>query len=109
LRKEADIAVEFHFNAALGPATGIEVLCKPSKKALAQKIAKVMHEITGLPLRGDAGWKADNSGAHHRLGFCEAGGLIIEVAFISNEGDMKAYENNFRLLAEGIATVLVVP
>jgi N-acetylmuramoyl-L-alanine amidase len=106
LARKADIAVEFHFNAGPPHAAGIEVLSKPSKKLLAQKIAGAINRATGLTLRGDKGWKADNSGHHHRLAFCEAGGLIVEVCFISNKSDMLAYKNNFAKIAENLAEVL---
>lgn len=106
LARKAHIAVEFHFNAGPVKATGIEVLSKLNKKPLAQKIAGAIHKATGLVLRGESGWKADNSGQHHRLAFCEAGGLIIEVAFISNNGDMKAYRDNFQKIVENLAEVL---
>lgn len=106
LAKTADIAVEFHWNAGPPTATGIEVLAKPKHKALAQSLAGAIHTATKLALRGDKGWKADNSGQHHRLGFCEAGGLIIEVCFISNQSDMDAYEGNFGAIVESLARVL---
>ena len=106
LARRASIAIEFHFNAGPPKATGIEVLSKPNKKALAQKIAGAINRATGLVLRGEQGWKADNSGQHHRLAFCEAGGLIVEVAFISNTTDMSAYKNNFQAIAQNVADVL---
>ena len=106
LARQADVAVEFHFNAGPATATGIEILAKSNKKALAQKIGLAIATATGLKLRGEVGWKADNSGQHPRLGFCEAGGLIIEVGFISNAGDMKAYQKNFDAIARNVADVL---
>jgi N-acetylmuramoyl-L-alanine amidase len=106
LAKTANVAVEFHWNAAAQTATGIEVLSKPNKKALAQQIAKAISTATGIGLRGDGGWKADNSGQHHRLAFCEAGGLIVEVCFISNMNDMRRYRDNFEEVVSGIASVL---
>lgn len=106
LARQSHLAVEFHFNAGPAAATGIEILCKPNKKALAQKLAAAIGKATGLRLRGENGWKADNSGQHHRLAFCEAGGLIIEVAFISNPSDMRAYQTNFEAIAQNVADVL---
>lgn len=106
LAKTANFAIEFHFNAGPPAATGIEVLSKPNKKTFSQKIAGAIHNATDLVLRGESGWKADNSGQHHRLGFCEAGGVIVEVGFISNASDMKAYKSNFEAICKGIAEVL---
>ena len=92
LAKVCDIAIEFHCNA--GKGTGIEVLSKRSGVLLSQKIAKCISDATGLKLRGDKGWKAPDSGQHKKLGFCEAGGAIVELFFIDNEKDMKQYNDN---------------
>jgi N-acetylmuramoyl-L-alanine amidase len=105
LARQANIAIEFHFNAGPAQATGIEVLCKVKDKILAQLIARAIHKATGLKLRGDLGWKRDDSGQHHRLAFCEAGGLIVEVCFISNKADMSAYQKNFATICQNIAEV----
>ncbi len=108
LARYSTIAVEFHWNSSTDRrATGVEVLCKPGKKALAQKIAKAIAISTGIMLRGESGWKADNSGPHHRLGFCEVGGLIVEVCFISNPDDMDRYRDHFESVVDSIARVLI--
>lgn len=106
LARKADVAIEFHWNAGPPTATGIEVLSKANKKLLAQGLAKAIGDATGIGLRGDKGWKADNSGAHHRLAFCEAGGLIVEVCFVSNANDMKVYRANFDSVVKNVADVL---
>lgn len=103
-----DLAVEIHFNAGPPTATGIEALCKPNQKGLAQKLCKAIGNISGIVLRGDDGFKPDNSGQHHRLGFCEAGGIILEVCFISSTKDMGAYVGNKEAVAEAVAHVLAV-
>lgn len=103
LARTAQTAVEFHFNAGPPKATGIEVLSKPKHKALAQRIAGAIHTATGLVLRGENGWKSDSSGQHHRLGFCQAGGLIVEVCFMSSQKDMDAYKANYDEIVAGIA------
>lgn len=99
-------AVEIHFNAGPAGATGIEALCKPANKKLAQDLCQAVHDRTSLKLRGDLGYKPDSSGQHHRLGFCEAGGVILEVCFISNESDMNVYIANEDFIAANIADVL---
>lgn len=106
LAKTASPAIEFHFNAGPPTATGIEVLAKPKHKKLAQSIAGAIADATGLVLRGDKGWKSDSSGQHHRLGFCNAGGLIVEVCFMSSKSDMQAYAGNFAQIVSNIANVL---
>lgn len=108
LARRSDVAIEFHWNASANKtATGIEVLCKPNKKPLAQSLANAISKATGIKTRGgDGGWKSDSSGQHHRLGFCEAGGLIVEVCFISNPDDMDRYKRNFQAVVENVAMVL---
>ena len=109
LARKADVAVEFHFNAAASSqASGVEVLAKTNNRILAQKIAKGISAALKLPLRGgDGGYKSDSSGQHHRLGFAEVGGLIVEICFISNPADMKSYKNNFDAMCRAIADALV--
>lgn len=107
LAKTANIAIEYHFNAGPPSATGIEVLSLVGKKALAQRLADAIRLATGLKVRGsDSGWKSDSSGQHHRLGFCRAGGLVIEVCFISNAVDMAAYVCRSQAIVNNVARVL---
>lgn len=106
LAKQADIAIEFHFNAGPPSATGVEVLAAPKHKALAQKIAGAIAAATNLSTRGDKGFKPENSGQHSRLGFVRAGGLIVEVCFITSKTDMNLYTANKAKVAEKVADVL---
>lgn len=103
-----DIGVELHFNGSTNEsATGVEALSKPENMELAQKLCYAVTSSTGLCVRGnDLGWKSDSSGQHHRLGFCEAGGIILEVCFITNKDDMKLYVENKLQVALEIAKVL---
>lgn len=107
LAKGADIAVEFHLNASVSKqAFGIEVLANPKHKSLAQKIATAIHSITGSQLRGDKGYKPQNAGAHNRLGFVQAGGLIVELEFLSNPQRFKILQDKRWLVAKAIAEVI---
>ncbi len=108
LARRSDIAVEFHFNSFTNPeSTGVECLAKKGNRAIAQKLARAVADATGLRLRGgDGGFKRDDSGQHHRLAFCEAGGLILEVCFISNADDMDRYTKNFGAVVANLAAVL---
>ncbi|HEV2707056.1 MAG TPA: N-acetylmuramoyl-L-alanine amidase [Pyrinomonadaceae bacterium] len=98
--------VEFHFNAGPPTATGVEALSLPQHKPFAQALAKTVSAATGLVARGANGWKDQSSGQHHRLAFCQAGGVILELAFISNDGDMNRFLANEERVAIGIADVL---
>lgn len=107
LAKQADIAVEFHLNAAVNEkAEGIEVLALHTKRSLAQKIAKAIHSVTKSPLRGEQGYKSDSSGQHSRLGFCRAGGLVVEMEFISNKARMETLNNKRWVVAKAIAEAI---
>lgn len=105
--RKADIAVEFHFNSSSNKtASGVEVLAQPKDRALAQSLASAVSSALGLPLRGDGGYKTESSGAHTTLAFVQAGGLIVEVCFISNPNDMRAYNANFDAMTGAVANVL---
>lgn len=99
--------VEFHFNAGPPSATGVEALSTPRQKRLAQALAQVTAGQLRLKLRGEAGYKPDTSGQHHRLAFCRSiGGVVLELAFISNPDDMKAYLAGEASLVPLLADVL---
>jgi N-acetylmuramoyl-L-alanine amidase len=99
--------VEIHFNAGPPTAQGVEALSLPLEKSLAQDLAQTIAFLTKSPVRGEGGWKSDSSGQHHRLGFCrEGGGVVVEVAFISNNNEMKRYLDREGDIAQAIAQVL---
>lgn len=107
LRRPNLLAVEIHFNAGPPTATGVEVLALETLKAPAQAIARATATALGLKLRGgDGGWKPDTAGQHHRLAFCRAGGMILEVCFLSNPADMAAFAAKRTALIEALATTL---
>lgn len=105
---QADIAVEIHFNSAENPsATGVEALAPSSLRKFSQELCAAVSKNTGLKLRGsDGGWKLPNSGQHSQLGFCNAGGVVLEICFISNSSDINTYVYNKEAVAEAIANVL---
>lgn len=103
-RKCDGVRVEFHFNAPGEKSTGIEVLAADRDKPLAQSLAAAIHKVLGTPLRGDKGWKAEDSGQHHRLGFVrEGGGMVCEVAFFSNPKEIDLVVNRFDALVKALA------
>ncbi|HKX30645.1 MAG TPA: N-acetylmuramoyl-L-alanine amidase [Blastocatellia bacterium] len=106
VRANSGPAVEIHFNAGPPAATGVEVLSRPEHKCLAQQIAQAIAGHTGSPIRGESGWKNQSAGQHHRLGFCEAGGLVVEVEFITNLSALNKYLSVENEIAAAIAEVL---
>jgi N-acetylmuramoyl-L-alanine amidase len=104
----AEWAIELHTNAAPSPeATGVEVVAMPSDKARAQRLAQAIAKTLGLRVRGDAGWIDQTSTARGRLGFVRAGGMVVEVFFISNPDDLASYQAKKWLAASTIAAVLI--
>ena len=108
LIKGSDIALELHCNAAVSPkAKGVEVLANPKHKGLAQRIAQSIAYVIGTPVRGDNGYKPENSGQHSRLAYVQAGGLVVEMFFITNQEELDAWDNKKWLVCKAIANVLI--
>lgn len=102
--RKHDLAVEFHCNAAANPrATGVETLSAPNRLALGQQICEALARSLGLANRGA---KPDNAGQHARLAFVQAGGIIVELFFLSNPGDLAAYNRSKWVAAGAVAQVL---
>lgn len=97
------LAVEFHCNAGPATATGVETLSAPALFPLGRDLCLAIHEVLGIPNRGA---KPEGSGQHSRLGFVQAGGLILELFFISNASDLARYQADKQRLAERVAGVL---
>lgn len=92
LIKGTDLSVELHCNAAVNvQATGVEVIAPPALKLVAQRLARAIAAETGQKLRGELGWIDQSKSARGRLGFIEAGGVIVEMVFISNAGDLRTF------------------
>lgn len=104
--KKVDFAVEIHFNAGPPTASGVEALCHIRDKRHAQELCSAIADIIGIPIRGNKGWKDPSSGQHHRLGFCDAGGIVLEVCFISNPQDMNWYVTRKLQVAESVAKAI---
>jgi N-acetylmuramoyl-L-alanine amidase len=104
--RRAQVAVEIHFNSGPPQATGVECLANPRHRQLAQSLAQAVALSTGLKLRGELGYKPENAGQHRRLAFVQAGGVILEVCFISNAADVAAYLRAEKEVAHGIARAL---
>lgn len=99
------VAVEFHCNAAASKsATGVEVLCADKDAARADRICKAIASTLRIRNRGV---KPENAGQHHRLAFVQAGGMIVELFFITNPSDLAAYDARKWLMAKAIAEALL--
>lgn len=99
-----DLAVELHCNAAANlQATGVEVISPPALKLVAQRIARAIAQETGQKLRGLGGWIDQAQSQHSKLAFVQAGGLIVEMVFITNSGDLNKFLSVKDRVAQAIA------
>ena len=108
LIKSSNIAIEFHCNAAASKAAkGVEALSQPKDKVISQKLCAAVSSVMGNPLRGDKGWKAENSGQHSRLAYVSNGGIILELFFISNDEELSIWKQKKWLVGKAVAEVLM--
>lgn len=108
LIRGSNIAVEFHCNAATSKsAKGVEALSQPKDKVISQKLCAAVSSVMGNPLRGDKGWKPENSGQHSRLAYVSHGGIILELFFISNDEELSIWKHKKWLVGKAVAEVLM--
>ena len=101
------VALELHTNAATSQqATGVEVVSLPEKRALARSLARRIAHVLELKVRGEGGWIDQSKTARGRLGFVRAGGLVVEVFFLSNPEDLKRYQASKWLVSSAIVKAL---
>lgn len=104
----SSVAVEFHMNAATSKqANGVETIALPKDKKLAQDLSAAVASALGSRLRGDNGWIDQSKSARGRLAYVNAGGLIVELGFISNEAELAAYQARYWIAAKAVAKVLI--
>lgn len=108
LIKGSSVAVEFHMNAATSKqANGVETIALPKDKKLAQDLSAAVVTALGSRLRGNNGWIDQSQSARGSLGYINAGGLIVELGFISNEAELAAYQARYWIAAKAVAKVLI--
>lgn len=108
LIKESSVAVEFHMNAATSKqANGVETIALPKDKKLAQDLSAAVATALGSRLRGDNGWIDQSKSARGSLGYINAGGLIVELGFISNEDELARFNARYWIAAKAVAKVLI--
>ena len=109
LIRGSDVAIEFHTNAAASKAaTGVEALSTPKNKRWCQVLSRAVADATGWKLRGEGGYKPDNAGQHSRLAYAQAGGIVFEPFFISNDADLKLFKERKWIICRAIATAIAM-
>lgn len=105
---KADLAVDLHFNASSNSAAkGVECIALVKHRGVAQRISKNIAGVLKTTVRGDNGWKTQEESARGKLGFVNAGGVIVEVCFLSNPVEMDNYISTKWLVAEAIVKGLL--
>lgn len=106
-----DIVCDIHFNSFhLDTATGFEAIISNNagekSKAIAKEMTDTLPKIMGIHNRGV---KTEAQTARGRLAVVNLIGsaVLLEMAFISNKNDMKAYHENKYWLADEIARILI--
>lgn len=102
--RKYDLSVEFHCNAGPANAGGAETLSARKDMALGAEITAALAKVLNIR---DRGAKPEDAGQHHRLAFVSAGGIIVELFFITNAGDLRQYDARKWLAAKAVAEVLV--
>ena len=107
----ADGLLSLHFNAATPAATGSEVFVRQHysgpEMTWAQNLAETTAQCLGRPNRGV---KLEGQTRHGRLGILHSGpgtSALLEVAFLTNEADMAAYQRHEQSLAERLSERLL--
>ena len=109
LIRGSDVAIEFHTNASANKsATGIEALSTVKNKRWCQVLSRAVADATGWKLRGEGGYKPDNAGQHSRLAYAQAGGIVFEPFFISNDADLKLFKERKWAICRAIATAIAM-
>jgi len=107
-----DICVDIHFNSSSNSrANGCEVFIPErhtrAEYGLALKLAFAVSRALGVVNRGV---KSEVVSFHKRLamlsGF-DCVNLLLEVCFVSNRGDVEAYEKNFGALVSAVGDLLM--
>lgn len=106
----SDVAIELHTNSAESAgARGVEVISLPAQREMARTLARRIAHVLEIPVRGAGGWIDQSQSARGRLGFVRAGGLVVEVFFISNPEELGKYLDRKWLVASAIAESLSPP
>ena len=107
LIEQGAIAVELHTNASDNPAArGVEAISLPDQREFSRRLAQMVAGVLGTRVRGDAGWIDQSQSRRGRLGYVNAGGVILETFFISNPIEREAYFARLPEVAGAIADAI---
>jgi N-acetylmuramoyl-L-alanine amidase len=106
-----DVAIELHGNSSDSPARGTEayfVEGNDQREADASKLLDFL--IKAVPGLGNRKAKQDSDSQHPRLAFCrdvDCPSVLIELCFLTDQGDMNLLTNQRDKFAKGLADGLM--
>ena len=107
LIEQGALAVELHCNASDNPsARGVESISLPGLRSFCRRLSAAVANVLGTRVRGDRGWIDQSQSARGRLGYVNAGGVILETFFISNPIEREAYFARLPEVAGAIADAI---
>ena len=104
----SDVAIEFHMNAATSEqANGVESISLVKDKEISKQLSKAVSDAFESRLRGDNGWLDQSKSARGKLAYVSNGGIIVELAFISNPKELAKFEDKYWVAAKAVAEVIL--
>ena len=103
------VVLEYHFDAASPTATGTTVLIGDDADRLDRAFAKEIVDKTAEVLKiKNRGVKSETDSHRGKLGLMREEGIIalLEVGFITNVSDIKAFKENKEVLAVELAKII---
>lgn len=107
---EGSACLDIHFNAGPITATGVEVIHPDNPSADEAHFAKVLsQQLSDIMKIKNRGAKPESTTARKRLGMMRENGinLLVELCFISNPSDVRAYATHFNEVCECMANILM--
>ena len=105
-----DICIDIHFNAATPAATGTETFVPNHPTAneilLARDVNNAMVSSLGLRDRGVKWERESHVGSLAMLSF-DCTTILLEICFVTNENDAKAYRNNYNSLIDNLGKAII--
>lgn len=106
------VIMDLHFNAvANSTATGVEVVvnnnASPHSKDLAREICQSLSAIMNITNRGVKTEKQTNRKSIGILNLKAGISVLVEVCFMSNPNDLRAYLNNKKAIAKSLVDLAI--
>lgn len=102
-----DMAIELHLNGSSDPsANGVECLALPRLRRECQQISQNIAMSLRQRLRGDYGYVRQEDSQCGKLAFVEAGGIIVELFFLTHKPSLDKYLAKRKDVAYNLGSLL---